>query len=84
MPVAAKSFFITAYDLWRAVGRVWTPEPSGVERWVPEPCDMRQPRSPPPRRGKVRSHETRGSARAHLSREAGSRALGYAAVPEPT
>jgi hypothetical protein len=84
MPVAAKSFFIMAYDLWRAMGRVWTPKPSGVERRGPEPCNMRQPRSPPPRRDEVQSRETRGSVGAHLCREAGSRVVGYAVVLEPT
>jgi hypothetical protein len=36
---------------------------------------------PPRQRGEVQSHKTRGSAGAHLGREAGFRAAGHVAVP---
>jgi hypothetical protein len=84
MPVAAKPFFIMAYNPWRALGRVSALELSDMERRSPEPCDMRQHRSPPSRWGEVRSRETRGSAGARLSRQAESRVVGHAAALEPT
>jgi hypothetical protein len=84
MPVAAKPLSIMAYDPWRVMGCMSAPEPSGVERQDLKPCDMWRHRSPPPRYGKVQSYETRGSARAHLSREVRSGAMGHAVVPEPT
>jgi hypothetical protein len=42
-----------------------------------EPQDMWQRRSPPQSEGEVQSHMKRGSARAHLSRKARSRAIGH-------
>jgi hypothetical protein len=39
---------------------------------------------PPLSRGKVRSHKTRGSARAHLSWKARSRVIGHVAASGPT
>jgi hypothetical protein len=49
-----------------------------------EPLDTWQRRSPPLLGGNVRSHRTRGSAGAHLSREARSGVIGHMAVLEPT
>jgi hypothetical protein len=84
MPVAVKPFFITAYGPWRAMVHVSSPEPSSVERRGLESCDKRWHESPPPRRGEVRSRETRGSTGALPSREAGSRAVGHVAALKPT
>jgi hypothetical protein len=49
-----------------------------------EPRDTWQYQSPPQLGGKVRSHRTRGSTEAHLSREVRSRGIGHMAAPEPT
>jgi hypothetical protein len=49
-----------------------------------EPPDTWQRWSPSPLGGEVRSHMTRGSVGAHLSREARSGAVGHVAAPEPT
>jgi hypothetical protein len=45
---------------------------------------MWQHQSPPQPGGEVRSHRTRGSAGAHLSREVRSGAIGHVEAPEPT
>jgi hypothetical protein len=49
-----------------------------------EPWETWQRRSPSQSGGEVRSHRTRGSAGAHLSREASFGAIGHVAAPEPT
>jgi hypothetical protein len=49
-----------------------------------EPRDTWQRRSPTQSGGEVRSHRTHGSVRAHLNREARSRAIGHVAASEPT
>jgi hypothetical protein len=53
-------------------------------RQSPEPWDMWQRRSSPQQGGEVRGHGTRGSAGAHLSKEARSGTAGHVAAPEPT
>jgi hypothetical protein len=62
---------------------VAAPEPSRVGRQDAEPWDTWQRRSPPEKGGRIRSHGTRGSARALLSREAGSDAIEHVAVRLP-
>jgi hypothetical protein len=49
-----------------------------------KPQDMWQRRSSPQQGGKVQSYRTRGSVKAHLSREVRSGAIGHVAALEPT
>jgi hypothetical protein len=53
-------------------------------RQSPEPWDTWQHRSSPRQGGKDRSRGTRGSVRAHLSKEARSEAAGHVVASEPT
>jgi hypothetical protein len=53
-----------------------------MTHWRPQ--DAWQHRDPPWLGGRVRSHKTRGSARAHLSREVRSEVIGHVAASEPT
>jgi hypothetical protein len=63
-----------------AMGHMAAPEPASIGRQGPESCDMWQHWSPPEQRGRVQRRGARGSAGAHLGREAGSKATGHMAV----
>jgi hypothetical protein len=64
------------------MGHVAAPELTSARRRGPRPWDTWRCRSPPLQ---VRSGaEGRGSARAHLSNEARSGAVGHMVAPEPT
>jgi hypothetical protein len=67
-----------------AVGHGAALEPTPVGRRGPETHGMWQHQSPPQSGGEVWSHRTRGSVRAHLSREARSGAIAHVTTPEPT
>jgi hypothetical protein len=85
MPRAAKPFFIPVVDSpSRAVGHVVAPELPLSGSQSPEPWDTWQHRSSPHQGGKVWSRGTRGSARAHLSKEVRSGVAGHVVAPEPT
>jgi hypothetical protein len=69
---------------YRGIGNVVAPEPTSTGRWGSELRGMWQRRSPSQPKGEVRSHRTRGSARAHLSWEVKSGAAGHVTAPKPT
>jgi hypothetical protein len=68
----------------RAEGHVAAPEPISTGRRGLELRDTWLCQSPPRQGGGVQSHVSRGSAGAHLSKEAGFGATCHMAVPEPT
>jgi hypothetical protein len=85
MPRLARPFFIPeARRLLRATVHVVVSEPSRTGRRGPEPWDTWQRRSPPEQGGRVWSCGTRGNAGALPSRDAGSRAAGHVAMPDPS
>jgi hypothetical protein len=67
-----------------AMGQVEVPEPTSAGKGAPKLRDTWQRWSPPQQGGEVRGYGTRGSVRAHLSREARCRATGHVIAPEPT
>jgi hypothetical protein len=67
-----------------AMGHVAAPEPTSSGRRGTELRDTWQCRSSPQQGDEVRGCGARGSAGAHLSREARSGATGHVAAPEPT
>jgi hypothetical protein len=66
------------------MGHVAAPELTSFGRRGLELRDMWQCRSSPQQGGEVLDHGTRGSAEAHLDKEARSVAAGYVAAPKPT
>jgi hypothetical protein len=74
--------------LWEAepgaMGHVAAPEPTSAGRRGPELSNTWQHRSSTQQGGEARSHGTRGSIGAHLSKEVRFRAMGHVATPEPT
>jgi hypothetical protein len=85
MPRLARPFFIPeARRLLRATVHVVVSEPSRTGRRGPEPWDTWQRQSPPEQGGRVWSCGTRGNAGALPSRDAGSRAAGHVAMPDPS
>jgi hypothetical protein len=67
-----------------AMGYVAAPEPTSTGRRDPKLRNMWQRRSSTQQGGEARSHVTRGSTGAHLSKEVRSEAAGHVVAPEPT
>jgi hypothetical protein len=68
----------------RVVGHVAAPEPSQAGRQSLVLWDTWQCRSPPEQGGRIQSRGKHDSVGAHLSREAGSEAIGHMAMLEPS
>jgi hypothetical protein len=82
--IAAKPFFIsTAHEPWRAMRHMSVPEPTSEAGCGSELRDTCQCQNPSRWRGGVRCRWTCGNTGALLDGEAGSRASGHMAAPEP-
>jgi hypothetical protein len=68
----------------RAIGHLTASKPTSVGWQGPGPYDTWQRRSPPQPGGEVRSHMTRDSAGAHISREASYEEIKHMTAMKPT